>query len=151
MLALIFALWLPWNWFWLPSVFSAPVNTDAQANCTNHLACAKSDGMIFISPDPDDWVICGGLKRVVIHELQHHLLFKSGLYYEPDWDGFCNVIAEMILYGDYDEHQRGTMRVMCDDPPELHADLPLLLDGEIPQELAPWYPWFNLGGSNARE
>ena len=154
MLALIFALWLPWNWLWFPVALRAPVNTDAQTVdivCMGHGACATDYMVIFISPDPDDWLLYGGLERIVIHELQHHLLFKSGLYYDPDWDGFCDVIADMILYGDYDEHQRGTMRVMCDDPPEMHADLPLLLDGEIPQELARWYPWFNLGGSDARE
>ena len=151
-MVLLFALWLPWNPFWLPTVLATSVNMDARTvytTCESPLACARSDGLVFISPDPDDWIVCGGLRRTVNHELQHSLGFTSGLYERADWDAFCDVIADMILYGHYDEHQRGTMRTMCYDPPELHADLPLLLGGKIPEDLAPWYPWF--GGSDGRE
>ena len=147
MLVLIFALWLPWNWFWFPVVLRAPVNMDAQTVdivCKGHVACATDYRVIFISPDPDDWLLCGSLEQIVIHELQHYLQFTFGMHDEADWNGFCDIIADMILYGDYNEHQRGTMRMMCDDPPEMHAELPILLRGEIPEELAAWYPWFDL-------
>ena len=151
-LILIFAMSLPWNLLWLPMVLSTPINMDARTVyvvCPNHQACARSSGRVFISPSPETWTLCGGLKRTLNHELQHSLGYTSGLYANADWEGFCDVVAEMILYGDYDEHQRGTMRTMCYDPPELHADLPLLLGGKIPEDLAPWYPWF--GGSNEYE
>lgn len=145
-LLLILILKWPWNPWWIPEVVSAEVFW--AFDCGDASACYHSSiRTIIISPDQDEWRACGGLERIIIHELQHHLQFETRMFERDEWDEFRNDVADFVLYSPYDlsEHQQRSLRALMgrsDELWELHAELPIIMEGDIPVSLARWYPWF---------
>lgn len=154
MLLLIMLTW-PWKMDWVPSALSIGIEwraPDGKWPCkAEAIACySAGDEAMFLSPRPGDLNKAGGMTRVVFHELLHHLQFESGIFREHRWEEFRADVADFILYEGHDlsDHQRATLRYhmveRSDELWELHAELPAVLEGEIPCGLAPWYPWFEL-------
>ena len=84
---------------------------------------------------------------LLLHETQH--LFAR-LYFgnltNEQWASFDTLALRVLDAGGYGEGvmlQASTVSGW-NLPGELHAELPLIVGIDIPAELQPWYPWFDL-------
>lgn len=129
---------------WIMAALDLKVMLDGKSHCVHHTACC-ADGYMHLNPTTND--SGRSLKDIYLHEMQHHFQEVSGIADSPgDYDMFIEALRGAIESGRYtDKHQIRTMKAMVETwPPfEAHADLPLLLDGDIPPEVAKWYPWFD--------
>ena len=93
------------------------------------------------------------LSTLVLHESQHHMQLQ---YHAYDWPvgytAFRQAVLREIMGVGYNEELRYAVYRLIEidqanDSPyysELHAQLPCLLDMQIPPDLRYWYPWFVL-------
>jgi len=136
-LMLLFVLWLPWNWSYLPTAMNANVWCHEAPPARYPERIAWYDGGIHIVGCQFD----AETKRRYVHELDHYLVDH---YDVGNWDYFVSLVRAEST--GWNEHQRNTVEWIIVDGGgiELHADLPMLLEGKIPPALQAWYPWFAL-------
>lgn len=91
------------------------------------------------------------LKHTVIHELQHHMQLTERVYARPcGYRCFLEDVLYEMETGDYSEDVIKTVHylIRVDEDngsyaySELHAELPWVLNMEMPESLQEWYPWF---------
>jgi hypothetical protein len=145
---LILVLWLPWNYEYLSDIASDPIWCYAATPAGHPERIGWYDGEIHIV----DCKLDAETQRRLAHETQHHLAIKHDI---GDWKAFIELAKAEVFYSKtkYSEHQRGSFigalrhgHRGVGSGFELHAELPLILEGQLPESLQPWYPWFDLGG-----
>jgi len=137
----LFAMWLPWNWDGLVAEMSTTTVWCHEAPPPAYPARIAWYEERFHIVHIVDCDMAIETQRRYVHELQHHL---AAQYHVGDWEAF--VLAIQVESTSWNEHQKNSVEWIAADGggQELHADLPWLLDGEIPSSLQSWYPWFDL-------
>lgn len=148
LLPILYITWLlawPIKPDWMIAALDVEVVLGGASRCPHGTAC-YADEQIYVNLYTNE--SGRSLRDQYLHEMQHHFQAVAGM---SEWPGgygvFIEALRGAIASGRYtDKHQVRTMKAMVETwPPfEAHADLPLLLDGEIPPEVAKWYPWFDL-------
>ncbi len=148
LLMISFWIWLlawPIKPEWTAVANQAEVTFQGAIHCPHKTACYDG-GMIYLTPYTDE--SGRSPKDQYLHELQHHFQAEARISERPGgYEKFLEILRDVIHSGRYkNEHQLATMKAMLATwkPDEAHADLPLILKGEIPPELADWYPWFQV-------
>lgn len=128
------------------STLTEPQVRWSNARCRNDASACYYDNTIHLKSWW--WFIFNGQRaeRALLHEMGHHLQCREMIWRNPGgWDAFEVVVRELVNTGNLNEHQKVSLETMLEwQPHELHAELPWLLDGEIPASLASWYPWFEV-------
>jgi len=109
-------------------------------------AYARAGNTIIVCPEAAGRYT---LKKAIIHESQHHMQWTECPGCDPEgWDAFERTVVQIVKKGDYTDHQRNSTIALVGVPVnepwynELHAELPNILELDIPEPLCPWYPWF---------
>lgn len=120
----------------------------SNARCRNNALACYYDETIYLKNWPWFflWPHSLGAEHALIHEMGHHLQGREQIWRNPGgWDAFEAIVRELISTGDLDDDQKRNLESMLEwEPYELHAELPLILEGEIPPVLQAWYPWFEI-------
>ena len=148
----LFAILIFWTLPWNPTYLINLYSIDFSFECRSGVELAGYAG------NTNTIIICpaaiktyGQLKRVVIHESQHHMQLTECTGCGPGgWVAFERAAVMVVKNGDYTEHQRRSILAHVGNPvsepwynlEELHAELPNILGLDIPEPLCPWYPWF---------
>ena len=145
----IFAFIILWTLPWNPVYRLNLRSIDFGYRCDDSLVQAsygRTENTISICTDA---LLPGELKRVVIHESQHHMQWVEGTAHIPGgWAAFEKAAMLEAETGNYTEHQRNSIYALVNAPVpepwynELHAELPNILGLDVPESLCPWYPWF---------
>jgi len=90
--------------------------------------------VVYVREDHD-------MLRRLSHETMHYL---AGVAKLGNWDKFAKLAMKEVRRGDYSRHQILSVKGMIryGGGYELHADLPGIFEGQIPESLQKWYPWF---------
>lgn len=96
------------------------------------------DRAIHLCPAPgDQWEWLG------LHESQH--IMASTYLPDTNWDIFAIVAMKALREGDYTREQIQLAEyILSYGSCELQAELPWIVQGDVPPELQRWYPWFGL-------
>jgi len=142
---LVIILSMPWKSEYWPTLMRTPVIW-SNTRCHQSRACYY-DGTIYLQPKWDYGYFDADLRHALIHEMQHHLQC-SGQIWRTDggWERFEGLLVELLASGELSEEQVDYLTTLLGDTQihEVHAELPWILDGELPPEFADWYPWFYL-------
>lgn len=138
-LVVILLMWLPWRVEWLPVAGQAEIICHWAPPSGFPERIGWHDGAVHV-------VHCNldqETTRRLSHEMQHYLATKNKL---GNWDKFANLVMKEMRRGDFTRHQRLAAKGMIayGGGYELHAELPMMVHGEIPAAFQPWYPWFDL-------
>ena len=143
-------LWsLPWCWNHAASVARLRVDDYGGPQCID-------DNVIVVAhydPYHETIHLCPGqsshLRHAIIHESQHHMQLVENVAL---WPGGYAAFERAALYeidqGDYSPGVRATVHALADMEDrfptynELHAELPWVLNMNVPDSLQAWYPWF---------
>lgn len=140
MLVLLLVLPLmPWKPEYHSSLAAMSIAYHVQP-CPNspYPAWIQKDGHIHLCPTPGTrW------HWLVLHESQH-LLASLYLGDNAQLDLFERVAMKALSTGKYPCDEARLKRVRAIGPHELHAELPWITQGNVPPQLAYWYPWFDL-------
>jgi len=84
---------------------------------------------------------------VISHELHHRLQCESRIWESAG--GWAEFQAEAKRLN-INARRRGYLIFLLDNyqPHDLHAELPWLLDYDIPERLSDWYPWIRDEGTD---
>ena len=154
----IFALLILWSLPWRPQflgqvaeiqiVIGCEARPDLDGVCAAYYEDNDQPRTIRLCENKCLWSALGDF---VLHESQHHMQLR---YHMWRWPGGYTVFEEAVLYemdhGDYTDEVRSSVQALVQADKasdrflysELHAQLPVLLDMQIPAPLRYWYPWF---------
>lgn len=125
----------PYTWEAKAQAIQVPLVLDA-GRCRHGAPACMYDWTIYF----DYRATVGQRERIFIHELGHFFQSRYLVWQQPGgWDEFERLAWQAVEHGT--EHQQNSVLAFT-LPHELHAELPLILKGNIPPELANWYPWF---------
>ena len=132
-----------WKATAIPLVWQTAYGFDA-APCESAYACYY-DNAINI----DLVVAWPEVRHATFHEMQHRMVHVYGVWpANNDWSGFMELVADLVARGQLNDEQLAIIAswIGCADCQfnELHAELPWILDGNVPEQFADWYPWLEL-------
>lgn len=97
------------------------------------------DNRIHLCPAPGDDLIW-----LISHEAGH-ILAGHNLPRNTDWDKFAGLaMMELRQSKPTKAQMQRAKEVLAYGGHELHAELPWITKGHIPQSLARWYPWLEV-------
>jgi len=98
------------------------------------------DQIIHLCPAPGD-----RMDWLALHETQHIMASRYLPY--TNWDIFSRVAMKALKTGGYSQEQIDLAEyILSYSGHELHAELPWIVQGDLPPQLQRWYPWFELEG-----
>lgn len=139
---------MPWKPQYWPTIAQTPV-VWSSARCHHARACYY-DGVIYLQSEWEDAYFDKELHHAVLHEMQHHVQCQGYIWRTgAGWTDFVDLLAEMLESGTLSEQQVEYLKTLLGDDlahaHEVHAELPWVLRGHLPEQFAPWYPWFDVG------
>jgi hypothetical protein len=141
---LIISQW-PFNPEWEGAIKKVNIKPTAWRCHRGAVACYYDETIHLDFFDREAIEETGGYERVYMHELGHHLQVESRICERPGgWKKFKGIVSDLAKSGRYQNvyQKRSLKLIMSWQPHDLHAELPIVLKGEIPRELRRWYPWF---------
>lgn len=147
-LAIMLLASMPWNPQYLPSMMRASV-VWSNTHCRHRARACYYDGTIYLRSEWEAAYFDRELRNAALHEMQHHMQCQEQIWkVEGGWIQFLELVRGLLDSGTLSEHQAGSLRALLDggvaQAHEVHASLPVILDGHMPLEFAAWYPWFDL-------
>ena len=135
-----------WSTSALPVIWQTAYSFDATP-CGLAYACYDNDTIVI------DLTVAriGEIRHIAFHEMQHRMTHTYGIWpADNDWSGFMELVADLVAAGELNTEQVvnvgswiGCPESLCQFN-ELHAELPWILEGNIPEYFAYWYPWLEL-------
>jgi len=148
-LFLWWASFVTWNEGWLPVIDRVEIVWHNEPGWPGQEGCGWYEEQIHVRTDHSEYE--WRLPAVLMHELNHYLADVAKL---DDWDKFANLAMKEMRRPDagWTRHQVLSVKGMIGygGGYELHAELPTILEGDIPPCLQRWYPWFDLKEAKAK-
>lgn len=137
----IFLIAWPFKLEWLPVIAQSDIRWDAAIFCEAASGCTTF-GVVHLDPKMGR----DKLETVWIHELHHSLQYRTRIQAEcGGWLKFMATLGDLVNEIEYpNQHTEDAFRGLLDQSPwEAYAELPWILQGDIPESLECWYPWFD--------
>jgi len=135
---------MPYRMQYWPVVASTQVEWN-NWRCRGGARACYYDDTMYLKSDWQGVERIDGLRHAANHEMQHRMQGLTRIWETPGgWPEFERLVSELIDSGQLDQSQTETLSGLMRDSQahELHAELPLVLNGHLPSQFAPWYPWF---------
>ena len=146
---ILMILSMPWRPEYVPTILSMGV-VEHEAPCyfngIEYAGWVGADNKIHLCPSSH----CFRKDLLLLHETQHLLTrLYLGNVSPRSWQGFETLTMRSLYAHDYGVSATLPASTVLGwkQPGELHAELPLLVGPDSPDELQGWYPWFDLSDS----